>query len=326
MKRRARPIRATLRLVVALPALFAAPAAARAGTPDAAVAVDPANRSAAQKKAARATELLATGRWAEAYEALKAADDLAHAPTFTLAMAQCQSRLGKLLAARALYERVLAEAPPPGAPDSHRDAFATAQRELPVLVKRIPTLTIKVSGEGAWRAWARVDGVKVTLQDYASGRPIDPGAHTVAAEADGGLAARLTVTIAEGATQQVALTLAPGPAAYGPGPLWIPLSEFGLAGVAAAVGAITGVAALDKNNDIRSRCRMIGIDLHCPAADRGGHQAAAELATASNVAFLIAGLATIAGTTLAVIRPGGSGVPPVLVTLGPGALSLRGQF
>lgn len=322
------PGNAMLAALVALLFVPARPAGA-ASPPGPAPAADAsdANRVAAREQAARGLELFDARRWADAHDAFKKADDLYHAPTLTLAMAQCQRELGRLLAARALYRKLIDEPLAASAPEQFRGARATAQTELAALVKRIPTLTITVSGPGAERARVQLDGAPVNVRDFAAGRELDPGDHAVAAEADGGLAARLSVTVAEGAAQRVDLVLGPaGAAAPARGPLWPAGVALGAGVLGVGIGAVAGAVASGKSDGIRSRCRTIDDRLHCLAADAGERDAASALGTASAAALIAGGAALVAGTVLAIVRPGGSAEPAVKVGVGPGSISIRGSF
>ncbi|MFT3772714.1 MAG: tetratricopeptide repeat protein [Minicystis sp.] len=308
-------------LLALLCALAPAPAAAQ---PTVSAA-----KAAAREKAAQGLSLFEAKRWAEAYAIFKEADDLYHVPTLTLAMAQCQSALGRLIEARDLYRRVLDEPVAPDAPEPIRKARVTAAGDLAALERRIPVLTVTITGPDADRARVEIDGAPASARDLAVGRAIDPGEHIVSAVTDGGGSARLTVKLPEGARTQVELAIrAPGSAAASadrPGSMVPAGVAFGLGGAGVAAGAITGIVARIKSNDIRGRCQTIDGALHCLAADIPARDTAIALRTASTAAFVAGGAALAAGTVLAIVRPGG-GKAPVEVTAGVGSIGIRGRF
>jgi hypothetical protein len=287
------------------------------------------DRDAAREKAAAGLEHFEAKRWAEAYTALEQADRLFHAPTLTLAMAQCQEAMGRLLAARALYRKVQDEPLPAKAPEQFRTARATAQAALEALAKRIPTLTVTVTGPGAAGARVQIDGADVSAAELAAGREIDPGDHVVTAETDSARA-RLAVKLPEGAATRAELGLTPvstpaAPAPARPGSLVPAGIAFGAGAAGLAAGAVTGIAALSIGGDIRSRCRTIAGELHCLAADIPARDTASALATTSTIALVAGGAAALTGVVLAIVRPGG-GSKPVEVTVSAGSVHLRGSF
>lgn len=305
---------------------------ARADEPDPrGAAASDANRDAAREKAARGLEHLEAKRWAEAYAAFEEADRLFHAPTLTLAMAQCQEAMGRLIAARALYRKVVDEPVSPKAPEQWRTARATAQTALDALAKRIPTLTVTVTGPNAERARVQIDGAQVSAIELAAGRELDPGDHVVTAETEGA-AARLAVKLPEGAATRAELALRPGPvvppktvARARPGSLVPAGIAFGIGGAGVVAGAVTGLAALSIGDGIRSRCRTIGGEQHCLASDIPARDTASALATGSTIAFVAGGAAAITGVVLAIVRPGGE-APPVEIGFGAGHVHVRGTF
>jgi hypothetical protein len=66
------------------------------------------------------------------------------------------------------------------------------------------------------------------------------------------------------------------------------------------VGAVTGLLALSKANDVKSRCDAG----HCPAEDESKANSAKTLATVSTIGFVVGGVGVGAGAFL-LIRRGG---------------------
>src|SRR5690348_13168824 len=76
----------------------------------------PADRDLARSLADAGLELFQAGRVEDAAAKFEAAEAAFHAPTTLLYLARCKAKLGKLLAARALYRRLASEALAPDAP------------------------------------------------------------------------------------------------------------------------------------------------------------------------------------------------------------------
>ncbi len=241
-------------------------------------------------------------------------------------MASCRSKQGRLLDARTLYEKVLADALPRGAPAEFKAAQERAKTELAGLMPRIPTLKATVSGVGADRAHVTLDGAPAVAAELAAGRQLDPGDHLVAAEIEG-RARQLTVAVKEGETPSVALAL-PDPPTPVPGSLMPAKIAFGVGGAFLVAVAATGLGALVELARARNGCQ--GPDaqglLHCPAGNASAASAVQSLSPVSGVAFGVAAVGAAAGTVLFIVRPGGSGDASVRVAAGLGTLALRGRF
>jgi hypothetical protein len=329
-----------------LPAILAftpVPARAEPQGPDTAT---PADKDAARAKAAHALELMDQKRWSDALEAFKEADELYHAPTLTLAMAQCERAMGHLLAARVLYQRLVDEPLEHDAPDQFRRAQLTSKRELAALEARIPKVAVAVTGPGAERARIQVDGTPLQAAELAVGRALDPGDHVISAATDEGGSARLGFHLAEGGTSRVDLVLSPARpptikvAAAADKPATFPVAAavlLGLGGAVLAGGAATGIVAMTDSNDIRSRCQTVAGTLHCLASDASERDQAKTLATTSIVGLAAGGAMVVAGTVVALVRTRARPAsalwraspplaPPVEIDVGPRALLIRGRF
>src|SRR4051794_34506341 len=92
----------------------AAPAAAQA--PDA--------QAAARARGEEGLKLFQADKWDEAFAAFAAADGLFHAPTLVVFMAGCRRNQGRLIEAKALYEKVVAEPLPRDPPEAFKKAQA----------------------------------------------------------------------------------------------------------------------------------------------------------------------------------------------------------
>lgn len=300
-----------------------APAGAAAQAPAPAPASAASNQDIAREKAENGLKLFGADRFEEAYNLFDDAYKLFPAPTLVLYMARCQRKLGKLVEARALYEKLLAEPIPEGASAAFHEAQSNGETELAALRQRIPTL--KVSVKGALKTGARVllDGVPLALAPAR--KELNPGRYTLVATADDTEAVVRTVTLAEGASETIELTIA-GDTRSG-GTLVPALAAFGVGVAGLGVGAVTGGLVIGKASDLKARC----MGNLCPASDKDEADAARALGTVSTVAFVVGAAGVTAGVVLLIVRPKGSksaasGEGALRARVGLGTLGLEGRF
>src|SRR4051812_42180375 len=127
MMRAARLRSCTLTLALALLLPTAALAEEPSRKPDA--------RALALEKAQQGLTHYNAGRWQDAYNAFHDAAGIYDAPSVEIYLARCQRKLGHVDAARALYERILAEPLTKDAPAPFVEAHRDAVRELDALRK-----------------------------------------------------------------------------------------------------------------------------------------------------------------------------------------------
>jgi hypothetical protein len=291
---------------------FPAPAAAQAG-----------DATVARNLGREGIELFEKERWEEALEKLTRAEAMFHAPTLLLYIARTRSNLGQLTAARADYQALIDEELPPDAPLQFRNAKDAAYKELLALEKRIPSLLIIVE-----------PGASVSLNgrpvDVSSPILLDPGEHTVESGE-----VRRRVTLAEGdGVVRLQLDAAPDdpppdadppePAPHSTdGPIWPGATVLGVGGLGLGLGLVTGLMAMSKTEDIKSRCID---DVHCLTSDAGLGNDAETLATISTVGFVVGGVLAATGIVLLVWRPGGETDDSVALRAGPGGAWISGVF
>ncbi|MFO0593097.1 MAG: hypothetical protein U0441_36480 [Polyangiaceae bacterium] len=131
-------------------------------------------KKVAAEAANNAFEDFNAGKYDEAIAGFQKADKWFHAPKFGLYIGRAQAKQGKLLAAKATFEALIAEQLAAYAPKEFFSAQADAKKDLADLTKRIPTLTIQVKGV--------VTGVTLDGQPAKIGEAVqlDPGAHVIA--------------------------------------------------------------------------------------------------------------------------------------------------
>jgi hypothetical protein len=304
------------------------PAAALAGPGDGKADT----RNAARALAALGADQVEAGKYAEAIKTFEEAERLYHAPTILFSLARAYVGAGKLVEARAIFQRVVDEKLPAGASAYFVDAQRRSRDEIVALEKRIPTLKILVRGGGGRGLRLRLDDAD--LADWAPERayPLDPGAHSVTVVPLGGVGVSKSAMLAEGAhlTLEIELAgVAPAVAptlverADVPRPWLLPsLMGYGLGMIGLGLGVGTGVAAMNLSKQVDKECPAF----KCPASAASDLSAARGLGTASTVGFVLAGVGAVAGTVLLIVKPGVKSSAQVGLSVGPGSLELRGGW
>jgi hypothetical protein len=332
--------RIALALLLALPA---APAEAQAQAPSGSTD----KQAKARAKGQEGLKHFAEGRWQSAYNLLAEADKLYHASTLTLYMARCQRKLGKLLEARDLYDKLIAEELPKDAPSAFLDAKRIGESERKALQAVIPTVRIVVTGGGAESPRATIDDFQVP--ELNKEIQLNPGFHVIEVTARGAVPAGENVTLAEGAHIEVKLELKPKvrladaepeprkakPAArpkpaVSEGGSFVPAQvAFGVGIVGLGVGAATGILALNTVSDVKSRC----YGNLCLASDKEEIDTAHTLGTISTAGFIVGGAGVAAGVVLLLVRQrGGEGAQASSAALdisfgvSPGQTWISGRF
>jgi hypothetical protein len=288
-------------------------------------------KEAARRKAGEAVELYESGRYEDAIARFREAEALFEAPQHKVYIARALAKLGRVSEALALYEAIVAQALPVGAPQSMRKAQAAALDERDELRRRVAQLAIEIRGVGVAQAQVLVDGLPVPASELD--RVVLPeGEHEIVASAPGAVEARQRLTLAGGASTRVVLDLVP---ASTPPPVpedrprdWVPpLVAFGVGAVALGVGTVTGLMSISRISDLEARCtEQPNGRLNCPEEDAAEGESAGTLGTVSTAAFVIGGIAVTTGVILVVARPFDAPQSSLSVAAGPGRLSLRGRF
>lgn len=219
-RRRSEPLRGAARLalrlsrglVIAALALaaqgvFHAPAALAqpAATEDA--------KRAARELANKGYELYEAGDYTKAIQFFRDAEARFHAPTLLVIQARAHEKIGGLVEAQALYEKVAAEELAADAPKEFVEAQASAKAALEDIGPRIAFVKIVLKGMTADKVKITVDEVEVPAARLLEPIPANPGTRKIAATIggdDGGRTVFQTVTLKEGVTKQIQLVFRPG--------------------------------------------------------------------------------------------------------------------
>lgn len=291
-----------------------------AGAPHLRAQTQAENVAAARTLGTQGIKLADEGDCPGAIEKLERAVALHYAPTMMGRLGECQVQVGQIVQGTENLNRVVREQLAPGSPQAFRDAQARARRVLEQATPRIAYLVLNVGPPGV-AASVTVGKVAVPAALLGAERPTDPGTHEVVATAPGYVPARTTVSLAEGARQEITLTLSPDPSATPANPAPPPASEpvvpaaettplpaaqvstdqssktlayvlLGVGGVGLAGGAITGLMAISKKNDLDCP------DDRCPPAQHDDLDSAKGLALVSTIGFGVGVAGAAVGTVL----------------------------
>ncbi len=277
-------------LVLASPALAAGPTTT--------------DREAARALAKRGFELFESKDYALAIENFEKAESRIHAPPHWLYIARAQAKLGKLLAAKATYERILAEKLAGDAPPPFKEAQTSAKSELGEINVLIPSIELTLTGAGATTATVRLDEKPFPASALGHGYPADPGLHTFVVTLPDGAPIERTVAVkADGVTEHVSITVDPAPAPARVAPIVV---AFALGGLALSAGGV-----------------MMGLS-------RGGTPPNESLHIASIVSFAAGGVGVGTGIVLLArspsAPPAATAGPQITATVGLGSIGLSGSF
>jgi hypothetical protein len=291
-------------------------------------------------------KLVGQGKYAEACPKFAESNRLDRGAGTLIHLADCYEKTKQTASAWATYKEAASAAQALGRQDWEKLANKRATLLEPTLAK----LTIKVT-EPADKIEVTRDGTTVSQASWGVALPIDSGAHTIEAAAPGRKPFKTAVSIAKDGDKAevvvpkldaedkapVAATTAPAAATTTTPPpgadqndgsgqrtLGFIVAGVGVAGV--AVGAVTGLMAMNKNNESKDKCPSAGA-----CADQTGvdaNDSAKTLGLVSTIGFIAGGVGLAAGAFLIFTAgPSKTGVH-VVPTAGPknAGLSLGGAF
>jgi hypothetical protein len=150
-------------------------------------------------------------RWQDAVDLFTRAESLLHAPPHLLFLARAQTKLGRFVAARELYNKIIREPLSSDAPEPFRNAQRAAETEIRDIEPRLSRLTVQVKGVEPAKAAVTIDGRPLSAALVGVPHPADPGAHELRASAEGFITASQSVELPEGGEGAVTLVLEPDP-------------------------------------------------------------------------------------------------------------------
>ena len=307
--------------------------------------VDPGSRAAARRLGYAGVEAYQAGDFATACDKLDRAYQVLRVPTLGMWSARCLAKQGKLVAASERYLEVQ-RLDVSGDAAVQKRAQAESARDLEKLSSRIPTLQLRIDGRPPNDVRVTIDDVAVAPSLVGENRPIDPGAHRVAAMA-GTARVDSTVTVGEGEQKAVVLKLPPGrPAESAPvanpevsnAPAAAPVdvtandasspqtarvvgwTALGVGAAGVAVGGLATVMMLSKQSSIGTCPNNI-----CSSEQRGNVNSYNTWRTVSSVGFIAGGVLAATGATLVFVFHGDEQRSTALL-VGPQSVELSGWF
>ncbi len=293
----ARPLFIVAVALVALP-LASAPCRAQGTT---ASDVESARELFAQGRALRAQ-----GDMRGALQKFAAAHALGRTPITGLELARTHAALAQPVEAREVCLGIARTPVTREETGRSKEAREEAAKLAEAMKPKIATLSVVLEVAAPQERASlsvKIDDAEVQIAGLAEGRKLNPGKHTVVARIGEGPEERSEVTLSEGETATVKLTLKAAPKARKPPPnegpsvlveetRMSPLVPVGfvVAGVGLGVGVITGVLALGKKGD------LVCLGGECKtSADVTNLTNARTLADVSTAGFVVGGIGAAVG-------------------------------
>jgi hypothetical protein len=245
----------------------------------------------------------AAGDHAAALESFRGAHAIEKLSTTGYEVGRTLADLGRLLEARD-FLRDIATAPAADAsePPPLANARVDARQLVDKLDQRIPTLVVRLEGTVDARVSATIDGAPVAVDLLGQPRRLDPGDHAIVIRRGKGERA-FRVDVAEAQKHEVKLEVPVDPEesarpAIGKGPADAPTPVArrsytvawvagGIAVLASTAGAVTGVLAANKTEELRDTCPQ----KRCQRDQHEALESADNLALASTITFIVGGVA-----------------------------------
>jgi hypothetical protein len=169
------------------------------------------DKAAARSLWAQATEALAANRFEEAVDLASRAEALVHAPTHVILIARAQAKLGRLVAAKESYLKIVREDLPASAPGAFKKAQEEAKAELAAIEPRIASLKVVLEGGSGRKIQVKIDQQPVSEALIGVFRPIDPGKHLVVAYPPSLEPVEEAFSLNDGERKEVKLVIPTGP-------------------------------------------------------------------------------------------------------------------
>lgn len=282
------------------------------------------NVAAARSLGLQGIKLADAGDCKSAIEKLSRAEALYHAPSILGRLGECQVNVGQVVAGTENLNRVVREELATNAPKAFKDAQARAKGVLNTALPKIAHLTVRVEPADA-KPQVTVAGTPIPAALIGAERPTDPGTHEVVVSAPGYLEQKSSITLGEGGSRELTVTLQRDPALVPSAPAEAapafvatsptsPASDaphkknhtlayvaLGVGGAGLVVGGLTGFLALGKKSDLEN-CE----GKKCPSSEADKLDSARSLATVSTVGFAVGFVGVGAGIVLLLTGNGSS--------------------
>ena len=274
-----------------------------------------------------------------ALEKFRAAHALGNTPVTGVELCRTHAAIGQPVEAREVCLGVGRIPPSPQETQRSQDARIEAARIAEDMKARMGSIRLKIFGVPPGRdPLVTVDGVAVPPPALNEPRAVNPGSHVVTAKVGTGAETRATLETKEGESRDLELRVYPGPdPAPGPGPGPMPLrpeerphdaregksnglavASFVVAGIAGVIGVAGGLAAMDAKSELDDKCPQ----KRCGREDHDTLDSGQTWANVSTAAFVVGGIALVAGLVSIATTSSRSGkAPPASsISLGPGGI------
>jgi hypothetical protein len=289
--------------------------------------------------------LAETGNCKEAVDKLSRAEKLHHAPTTLERLGECEIAIGHYVDGTEDLRRVLRERIPEGSPSVFLTAQSRAKAALDQAIPHIAKVRVDVAGPSSGDVVLKIDNMPVSNATLGIERPIDPGSHTIEANAPGFKPSTQRFDVNDGGSRTVSLTLERAPEQ--PKPIvtadtthphddthttpvttvhrnYVPaIVAFSGAGAALVFGGIFGGLAIGKKNDLVAAC---GGGTSCPPSQQSAFDDTKTFANLSTVGFVVAGVTAAVGVVLVIVAPKHTVVENVSLGATPNGIFLGGAF
>jgi hypothetical protein len=175
-------------------------------------------RAAARELFHAGDELQRAGRFTEALDKFQRAQQVFHAPTNLLRIAECNAALGRLVESAEAYREVVRTPLPHDAPPAFQAAVAQASAELAQVEPRVPRIVVQAQPANVPNAQLEVDGQAVSGALIGEPLSLDPGPHKIGIRAPGYVSVEEQVSLSEHEAKTLTLSLKAAPAASAPAP------------------------------------------------------------------------------------------------------------
>ena len=239
-------------------------------------------------------------------------------PGALFALADCESRWGKVATALAHFEDYLGlvQGMTAGQKARQRDRVSKAKAEIAKLKPKVPELILVLPRHAPPETVVERDGVALGAAALGVGLPVDPGEHEVTTRVGDGPIRTTRFTLEPGEKRTVELEVEvppppkppPKPKAKPAAARPVPAAVWVAGGVGAAgllVGSVTGVVVLSKKASIDDNCEGHA----CNPEGKRAADSAQAWATVSTLSFAIGVAGAGTAVVLLLTRPKSTGGP-----------------
>lgn len=260
-------------------------------------------------------ELAKQERWGEAAGKFEESNRLDPAPGTTINLADCYEHMGKLASAWTLFLEAGSVFQRRTPPDPRGEIAASRAAALQPKLSRL-TIDVPAGVRAIPGLEVRRDGQVVGAAQLGTAIAVDPGKHAIEVSAPGKETWKAEVTVgAEAAKESIGVPAlvdakdagggGGAGAGSGSGWPWQKKAGLGMAGggvVGVVIGAVFGVDALGKHDELQKRCSA-GAPRSCDAEGLRIADAQGTVANVSTVGFAVGGALIAAGVVLWVVAP-----------------------